>query len=149
MEAEMRNFAVLSCALACVTTSAFAQTSLSPTGGVPNPITGVPNPVTPFGVTPSTRPAPQSGGYTTYGPNGAITRVTRNNDGGYTTYGPNGAITRVTRNYDGGYTVYSPNGITRLTPNSNGGYTLYGNGYGVPCFIPGYGWYPCPRGYDY
>jgi len=43
-----------------VTTSAFAQTSLSPIGGIPHPITGVPNPVTHFSVTPSTRPTPQS-----------------------------------------------------------------------------------------
>ena len=131
MEAEIRNLALLSCVLACVTTSAFAQTSLSPIGGVPHPITGVPNPVTHFSVTPSTRPTPQSGGYTTYGPNGSITRVTRN--------------------YDGGYTIYGPNGITRLTPDSDGGYTLYGNGrYGaVPCFIPGYGWYPCLPSHGY
>jgi len=122
----MRNIAALACALACLTAPAFAQTRPSPTGGVPNPITGVPNPVSPFGVAPSNRYAPQAGGYTTYGPNGSITRVTRN--------------------YDGGYTVYGPYGITRLTPNADGGYTIYGNGhYGAPCFFPGYGWYPCAR----
>jgi len=106
----------LAFAITCLSVqSAFAQT-MQPTspnsvGGVPNPVVGVPNPIGPFGVVP---------------PRGTMT-----GPGGFTTFGPNGTITRVVANSDGSFTIYSPQGITRLVPNASGGFTVLGHG-GVP-----------------
>jgi hypothetical protein len=140
VELKVRKVVLLALGAACVSAAASAQTAQrqnvpNPIGGVPNPIRGVPNPI--GGV-----PNP-IGGKTG---NGTLTRVVPNSVGGYTVYGRQGLRTRVVPNSVGGYSVYGSQGlVTRVVPNSGGGFTVYGSSYyGHPCFVPGYGWWPCP-----
>jgi hypothetical protein len=63
-----------------------------------------------------------SGGYNTYGRNGALTQTLPNGSGGYNTYGPNGNLTQTLPNGSGGYNSYGSNGqLTQTLPNGSGG----------------------------
>lgn len=49
-----------------------------------------------------------------------------NGSGGYNTYGRNGALTQTLPNGSGGYNSYTPNGaLIQTLPNGSGGWNTY------------------------